>query len=64
MQQFINQLIRIVILYKGYIDNIKQVNNTRLLIINPHSIRPSNEEKINMLIHSYESNQIDGLILS
>ena len=41
---------RMLIKYKGYLDEIKHYENTRLLIINQHGFNLSNEEKINMII--------------
>ena len=41
---------RMLIKYKGYLDEIKYYENTRLLIINPYGFNLSNEENINMMI--------------
>ena len=49
---------------KAYTDEIKNSNNIRLLIINPNSMRLSNEEKVNMLLHSCKEKQIDRIIMS
>ena len=52
------------IMNMGYIDNVKASSNTRILSLNPNSIQPSNEEKVNMLMNSCIDKQIDIVLLS
>ena len=47
-----------------YINNVKASSNIRILSLNPNSINPNNEEKINMLIQSCQNKKIDVLLLS
>ena len=64
IEQYTQLSIRIAIINREYIDESKLVKNTRLLILNLSGIRPTNEEKINMLAHSCKEKQIDGVIIS
>ena len=50
--------------YKVHIDKVKQRDNTRLLILNPNGLRPSNEAKLNMFIESCAQKQINSALLS
>ena len=49
---------------RGYIDNDKIITNTRILLLNPYGYRLSNDEKINILIQSYQKYLIDMYILN
>ena len=49
---------------REYINEFKLVKNTRLLILDPNRMRPTNKEKINTLVHSCKEKQIDGVIIS
>jgi len=42
---------QITILNKGYINQFKKNNNIQILVLNPHRLRPSEEEKFNTLIY-------------
>ena len=48
---------------EGYVDNIKNNENTRILSLNPRGINPWNNYRMEMLLESYETYQIDVLLL-
>ena len=64
MRSFITHHEKIQILNPGYLDKVKRNENTRILVINPYSLRLSNDDKINMLIHKCQNRTIDAMILS
>ena len=45
IQNFFDILERMVIINKGYIDQVKKQSNIRILVMNPHSFRLTNKEK-------------------
>ena len=49
---------------KGYIDTVKVPFNTRILLINTGRFKPSNEEKIQIMIEVYERLSINILLLN
>ena len=49
---------------KGYIDTLKALFNTRILSINTCGFKPSNTEKIQMMIDKCEKLAIDILLLN
>ena len=49
---------------KGYINTVKALFNTRILSINTGEFKPSNEEKIQMIIEACEQLSIDILLLN
>ena len=49
---------------KGYINTVKASFNTRILSINTCGFKPSNEEKIQMMINIYKRLSIDILLLN
>ena len=55
---------RVPIKHSRYIDEQKQSDITRLLIINPHEFCLLYDKKINMLKQKYHQIQIDGVIMS
>ena len=63
IQYFMNHQ-SLYIYHRGYIDNIKMKTNTRILLLNSYRYRPSNNEKINMLIPSCQKYQIDMYLLN
>ena len=53
------------ILYnEGYIDYTKRINNTRILMINPHGLRENADFKIEQLIQGINQHNIDIIMLS
>ena len=64
LRSFITHREKTPILNPGYLDEVKRNDNTRILFMNLHSLRPSNDDKINMLIHECQKRTIDAMILS
>ena len=52
IRSYIQSLKMRAIINLGYIDQVKAYNNTRILVLNPNKLIPSNEEKINIMIYS------------
>lgn len=48
---------------RGYIDQIKNNRNTRILSLNPNELRVSNDERIQQFLHSTNEYQIDTMML-
>ena len=52
IQYFMNQH-NLHINYRRYINNDKMITNTRILLLDPHECRPSDNKKISILIQSW-----------
>ena len=48
----------------GYIENVKNTSNTRILSLNPRGLSPSNDSKIEMLLEACCKYQIDVILLN
>ena len=52
IRSFVNENQLMAIMNSGYLDSIKRIHNTRLLILNLNGLRPSNKAKLTMFIES------------
>ena len=52
------------IINQGYIDEVKNINNTRFIALNPDGFRPENTEKIEMVCQQVIEMEIDVIMLS
>ena len=62
--QFINQLNLLLIMKSEYIDNLKKIENIRLLQLNVNRIRSFNEKKIQYFIEVCNLHRVDCFILT
>ena len=63
MRLFISKNPQRAIMNVGYLDSVKSIYNTRILLLNLNRLRLSNEAKISMFIESYSQKQINGVLL-